>query len=155
MNVQERTTIKDRLGWQLTAGLYDRVRSLWKDHAMAEDRRDLDGLVATLTPDCVYEIFPTRQRWVGHDGARAFYTAFLGAFPDVKFELVDIAIGPQGVIEIVDMTGTHRGEWAGIAPTGEPVSLRIVIHFPWDPDAERFAGENVYFDTAALRGAGA
>jgi hypothetical protein len=35
------------------------------------------------------------------------------------------------------------------------VSLRIVIHFPWDPDAQRFAGENVYFDTAALRGAGA
>jgi hypothetical protein len=25
-------------------------------HSIAEDRRDVEGLIATLAPDCVYEI---------------------------------------------------------------------------------------------------
>jgi predicted ester cyclase len=150
MNVQERTTIQERLRWEVTPGLYQKVRQLWLKHSLAEDQRDLEGLIETLTEDCVYEIFPTGQRWEGHPGARAFYTTFLGAFPDVKFHLADIAIGPQGVIEVVNMVGTHLGEWAGVAATGKAVSLRIVIHFPWDPATEKFAGENVYFDRGAL-----
>jgi predicted ester cyclase len=96
---------------------YERVRRLWIKHSIAEDNRDLQGLIDTLTPDCVYEVVPTGQRWEGHEGARNFYTTFLGAFPDVKFFLQDIVIGPQGVIEVATMTGTHRGAWAGIAPT--------------------------------------
>jgi predicted ester cyclase len=93
---------------------------------------------------------PTGQRWEGHAGARAFYQSFLSAFPDVKFRLKDIVIGPQGVFEVAEMTGTHTGPWAGLAPTGRPVRLEVLIHFPWDPAAEKFAGEKVYFDRAAL-----
>ncbi|MGN6675507.1 MAG: ester cyclase [Thermomicrobiales bacterium] len=145
-------TIQERLKWEITPALYDRIRRLWVKHSIAEDRRDLDGLIATLTDDCVYEIVPTGQRWEGHDGARAFYTTFLSAFPDVKFDLTDIVIGPQGVIEVATMIGTYQGEWAGLAPTGQPVRLTIIIHFPWDPTAEKFAGEKIYFDRAALAG---
>jgi predicted ester cyclase len=144
------STIKERLARNVTPELYDKVRRLWIAHSLAEDRRDLDGLLATLTPDCVYEVVPTAQRWEGHAGARAFYVSFLGAFPDVKFNLLDIVIGPQGVIEVAEMTGTHRGPWAGQAPTGRVVRLVVIIHFPWDPEAEKFAGEKVYFDRAAL-----
>lgn len=144
------STVRERLDWRITPELYRRIRRLWIRHSIAEDRRDLDGLIATLAEDCVYEVVPTGQRWEGHDGARAFYTTFLGAFPDVHFDLTDIVIGPQGVIEVAEMTGTHRGEWAGIAPTGRAVRLRIIIHFPWDPAAEKFAGEKIYFDRQAL-----
>ena len=48
------------------------------------------------------------------------------------------------------MTGTHQGPWAGHAPTGRHVRLLIVIHFPWDPAAQKFAGEKIYFDRSAL-----
>ena len=150
MGASSASTIRERLGWPVTPELYQRIRRLWIKHSIAEDRRDLQGLIDTLAEDCVYEIVPTGERWEGHDGARAFYTTFLGAFPDVTFELTDIVIGPQGVIEVADMTGTHRGPWAGLAPTGRPVRLRIIIHFPWDPAAGKFAGEKVYFDRAAL-----
>jgi predicted ester cyclase len=108
-------------------------------------------LIDTLAEDCVYTVVPTGQRWEGHDGARQFYTTFLGAFPDVHFDLTDIVIGPQGVIEVADMTGTHHGLWMGLEGTGRPVRLQIIIHFPWNPDAQLFAGENVYFDSGALQ----
>ncbi len=144
------STVRERLAWNVTQELYEQVRTLWKQHSVAEDRRDLAGLIATLAPDCVYEVVPTGQRWEGHAGARAFYEAFLTAFPDVHFQLRDIVIGPQGVIEVAEMTGTHRGPWAGLEPTGRAVRLEVLIHFPWDPAAGKFAGEKVYFDRAAL-----
>jgi predicted ester cyclase len=144
------STVRERLGWPVTPELYEKVRRLWIEHSLAEDRRDLAGLIATLTPDCLYEVVPTGQRWEGHAGARAFYESFLTAFPDVKFQLVDIVIGPQGVIEVAEMTGTHRGAWAAKAPTGQAVRLEIIIHFPWDQEAQKFAGERIYFDRAAL-----
>src|SRR3984893_3077469 len=101
--------IRERLNWEPDAEQHQAIRRLWIDHSKAEDARDLQGLIDTLAPDCVYEIVPIAQRWEGHAGARAFYTTFLGAFPDVHFDLQDIVIGPQGVIEITRMTGTHHG----------------------------------------------
>ncbi|MBI3740699.1 MAG: nuclear transport factor 2 family protein, partial [Chloroflexi bacterium] len=111
------TTIQERLKWDITPELYEKIRRLWIKHSIAEDKRDLDGLIATLAPDCVYEIFPQGQRWEGHAGARAFYTELLTAFPDIKFSLTDIVIGPQGVIEVADATGTRKGVWLGAPAT--------------------------------------
>ena len=150
MTLPAQSTIRQRLGWEVTPDLYHEIRSLWISHSKAEDGRDLAGLIATLSEDCVYEVVPTGQRWEGHDGARTFYLTFLGAFPDVHFDLQDIVIGPQGVIEIAIMTGTHQGTWAGIAATGRAVRLHIIIHFPWNPAAQKFAGEKIYFDRFGL-----
>ena len=144
------TPIRERLNWEPDADAYRAIRRLWIDHSKAEDARDLAGLIDTLANDCVYEIAPTGEKWVGHAGARAFYTSFLGAFPDVKFDLQDIVIGPQGVIEITRMTGTNRATWAGQAATGRRVDTLIVIHFPWDPAVGKFAGERIYYDSRAF-----
>ena len=141
---------RQRLNWPLAARDYERIRRLWLKHSIAEERRDLDGLVDTLTPDCVYEVVPTGQRWEGHTGARAFYTSLLGAFPDVGFALQQIVIGPQGVFEAARLTGTHQGVWAGIAPTGRAIALTVLIHFPWNREAGLFDGETVYFDRGEM-----
>ncbi len=143
--------VRQQLTLSVTPELYKQIRSLWIAHSKAEEARDLDGLIATLAEDCVYEILPTGQRWEGHEGARNFYLTFLGAFPDVTFDLTDIVIGPQGVFEVATLTGTHQGEWAGIAPTHQQVQFTVLIHFPWNAAAEKFAGEKVYFDRAALQ----
>ena len=66
---------------EVTPELYRDVRELYKKHSLAEDARDLEGLISTLTPDCVYELVQTGHRWEGHDGARRFYTELLTAFP--------------------------------------------------------------------------
>ena len=143
-------SIRERLNWEPDAESYQVIRRLWIDHSKAEDGRDLQGLIDTLSEDCVYEIIPTGERWEGHAGARAFYTSFLGAFPDVRFDLQDIVIGPQGVIEVTRMTGTNKGVWAGRQATNKKVDTLIVIHFPWDPTSRKFAGERIYYDSAAF-----
>lgn len=144
--------IRQMLMRNVTPELYEKIRALWIAHSKAEDARDLQGLVDTLSPDCVYEVMPTGQRWEGHEGARNFYTTFLGAFPDVHFDLTDIVIGPQGVFEVATMTGTHQGEWNGIAATGKHVTMTIMIYFPWNPETELFDGEKVYYDSADMEG---
>jgi predicted ester cyclase len=127
-----------------------RIKRLWVRHSIAESRRDIDELIATLAPDCVYELMATGERWVGHAGARTFYTSLFAASPDNEFALAEIVIGPQGVMEVATLTGTHEGPFAGLAPTGKPVRLTVVISFPWDREQGLFGGERIYLDRAEL-----
>ena len=144
------SSIRARLARPFDTAELRRIKRLWVRHSIAEDARDIDGLIATLSPDCVYEIVPTGQRWEGHDGARAFYSELFGAFPDNAFALSEIVIGPQGAFEVATLTGTNSGPWAGVAPSGLAVSLEVLILFPWDPVAERFSGERIWFDRGTL-----
>ena len=131
------------------------IRELWKRHSLAEDARDLPGLIATLTEDCVYELPQTGQRWDGHEGAARFYTELLTAFPDIHFDLTDIVIGPQGVCEEARVTGTYERPWLGNAATGQRLAWDVVIFFPWDRERRLFQGEKVYLDWPGTRpGAG-
>ena len=53
---------------EITPDLYAEIRELWKKHSMAEDERDIAGLISTLTTDCVYELVESGHRWQGHEG---------------------------------------------------------------------------------------
>jgi hypothetical protein len=126
---------------------YAEIRELWKTHSIAEDNRDLPGLISTLTEDCVYEVRGFDDaRWEGHEGAARFYTELLTAFPDIHFDLTSIVIGPQGVCEEAHVTATHRAKWLQFEPTGESLAWRNAIFFPWDPEARKFRGEVVFTD---------
>ena len=133
-----------------TSDEYDEIRELWKRHSLAEENRDLPGLLSTLTDDCVYELVQTGRRWEGHEGAARFYGGLLAAFPDIDFDLTDIVIGPQGVCEEALVTGTHRGAWLGVEPTGAAFEWTVVIFFPWDRERRLFRGEKVYVDGLPL-----
>jgi len=138
--------VREQLKREITPELYNRILEEWKTHSKAEDRRDVAGLISTLTPDCVYETVQTGHRWEGHDGARRFYTQLLGAFPDIHFELVNIVVGPQGVCEEARVTGTFQRDWLDFHATGAKVEFQVVIFFPWDTAKQKFRGERVYFD---------
>ena len=155
MAATKHDAVVELLRRDLEPGEYDEIRELWKRHSIAEDERDLPGLISTLTDECVYELVQTGDRWEGHEGAARFYTQLLGAFPDIRFDLTHIVIGPQGVCEEAEVSGTHQGEWLGQAPTGERVEFKVVIFFPWNREQRLFDGERVYFDADdALRLAG-
>jgi predicted ester cyclase len=139
------TDVRELLARDVTPELYREIRDLWKAHSIAEDKRDIAGLIATLTPDCVYEVVgEDGARWEGHAGATRFYMELLGAIPDIHFDLQQIVIGPQGVSEEATVTGTQKGTWLSHSPTGTKVDFRVVIYFPWDQRLRKFKGERVF-----------
>ena len=144
------TSIQSRLARGFDPAELRRIKRLWVRHSIAEDRRDIDGLIATLSPDCLYEIAVTGQRWEGHEGARRFYEELFAALPDNAFALSEIVIGPQAVFEVATLTGTNLGPWAGVPASRLAVAPEVVILFPWHPDTGRFGGERIWFDRGAV-----
>ncbi len=138
------TDVRELLRREVDPAEYAEIRELWKRHSLAEDRRDIAGLLATLTEDCVYELVRTSHVWRGHEGAARFYGALLAAFPDIDFELTDIVIGPQGVCEAARVTATHEVDWLDYPASGERIEFRVVIFFPWDSGRKLFKGEKVW-----------
>jgi len=135
---------REQLERPLDPPLYDEIRALWKRHSIAEEKRDLPGLIATLSADCVYEIPAWKQRWEGHAGATQFYNGLLTAFPDILFALAEIVIGPQGVCEEALVTATHEREWLGRAGTGQHLQFSVIIFFPWNAEQRLFAAERIH-----------
>jgi|SRR5919106_268067 predicted ester cyclase len=125
---------------------YRAICRLWIAHSIAEDTRDIPGLMATLTEDCVYTIGNNGASWHGKAGATQFYQQLLSAFPDIHFDLQNIVIGPQGVFEEADVTATYRSQWLDMPPpTDQPIEFTVTILFPWDTKQKLFTGERVYF----------
>jgi ketosteroid isomerase-like protein len=125
---------------------YDAIRRLWMAHSIAEDKRDIPGLMATLTDDCVYTVVNNAVSWHGKDGATRFYQQLLTSFPDIHFDLQQIVIGPQGVYEEAHVTATYREQWLDLPePNGLQIVFMVTILFPWDPEQQLFSGERVYF----------
>jgi hypothetical protein len=136
---------------ETTPELHEEIRSLWKTHSLAEDSRDLPGLMSTLADDCVYELKQTGHRWERHAGATRFYLELLGAFPDIHFDLTNIVIGPQGVCEEARVAGTFTNKWLDTEPTDELLTWNVVIFFPWDSEKRLFSGERVWTDSPVMR----
>ena len=137
---------KEMLNKELNLEEYEEIKKLWKAHSIAEDNRDIDGLMATLTDDCRYEIPQVGKTYYNKEGATQFYYDLLGAFPDIDFRLTQIYIGPQGVVEEAKVKATHEKDWLVLPASGEEVEFETAIFFPWDSKAKRFKGERVYFN---------
>jgi steroid delta-isomerase-like uncharacterized protein len=59
----------------------------------------------------------------GPEDARKSIAALRAAFPDIHFDLEDVLAEGDKVVIRWTCTGTHRGEFRGIAPTGKRVSF--------------------------------
>ena len=139
--------VKAQLQQELLPGEYDEIRALWKVHSIAEDQRDIAGLMSTLTDNCVYTLPQADHSWQRKAGAEQFYIELLTAFPDIHFDLENIIIGPQGVFELANVSATFREKWLKHPPTNEVIEFKVNIIFPWDRELKMFKGEIVYIDT--------
>jgi predicted ester cyclase len=145
MTAIPRATAEQRAGWEVDRAEYDAIRALFFQHCDRELAGDIDAVLETLTPDCLYELPQTGQRWEGHPGARQFYDELLKAFPDNSWDIHDVVVGPQGVMSNVTMTAHQQAPFAGVDQVGQQVRWRLNNMFPWDPEAKRFRGETLYY----------
>src|SRR5437868_3791445 len=124
-------------------------KRLWQRHVLAENRRSIDGLLATLSAEPLYTIIATGAEHRGRQAVAAFYTGLFESMPDVTFNLQDVFIGENGVVEESVLAGRHTGSLFGLAPTGRPLRLPLTIVFPMH--AGQILGERMYFDMDSLQ----
>nr|MBA2510735.1 hypothetical protein [Rubrobacteraceae bacterium] len=76
--------------------------------------------------------------------ALRFYKRFLAAFSGMQWVPKTVVIGPQGILDVADMTATLEAPFGGLEGVGKQVRQEWVIYFPWNPDQKKFEGETFY-----------
>ena len=91
------------------------------------NNRDI-SVLTDLFRDCVYHM-PLIGELRG-EAVTQFYASILAAFPDAERKVEDqVSDDSQTVVTRWTVTGTHQGEFMGIAPTGKRITVTgISIH---------------------------
>jgi len=105
---------------ELKAKIFEFTEEVWH-------KGNLDALDDFLATDYVRHTNPgSREGGVdihGIEDTRQSIAAMRAAFPDVHFANDDIMVDGDKVAARWTCTGTHRGEYRGIAPTGRQVKF--------------------------------
>ncbi len=83
-----------------------------------------DLLDQAVTPDWQdIPLAPGQQP--GREGMKPLIQGFLAAFPDCKVTVHEIIGAPGRAAVRAEITGTHKGEWFGVAPTNKAFNMRL------------------------------
>lgn len=83
-----------------------------------------DLLDEAVTPD--WDDIPLAPGQVpGPEGLKSIIRMFISAFPDVQIIIHDLLQVPGQIAVRAEITGTHKGNFMGIEPTGKFVSIRL------------------------------
>lgn len=84
------------------------------------NRRELTAFFELLAPEYV-EHLPTGEKTL--EQVKEYAGIFFNAFPDVRFNIVDMIAEGDKVSVMVNWKGTHKGVFMDIAPTGNPIDV--------------------------------
>ncbi|MDX2166615.1 MAG: ester cyclase [Deltaproteobacteria bacterium] len=99
-----------------TQAVNDATYAAWNAH-------DADAVAAVFAVDAVVREIGGAGESRGRDAVRARAAALMTAFPDLRLERVELVIDGQRHADRWVLSGTHRGELFGIAPTGRAVRI--------------------------------
>lgn len=86
----------------------------------------------------------TGEQWQGKEEAKSFCRTYTTSLSEMEWTPHAVVGGPQGVLDVVRMTGTLLRPFAGLTDVGQALHLQWVIFLPWIPEAAAFRGETVY-----------
>lgn len=87
----------------------------------ALNRRDLDQCVALMTPDFKINLAGVPYEMRGPETWRLGVDVLHAAFPDAVASVEDIFASQDRVAVRMRITGTHRGSFQGVPPSGAPI----------------------------------
>jgi steroid delta-isomerase-like uncharacterized protein len=85
--------------------------------------RDLDGALADLVAEDFIEHNPLPGQGPGRAGLGDVLAAMFAGFPDLVWTPQEMIAEDDRVMSFSIWTGTHRGDFAGVAATGRSVSV--------------------------------
>ena len=86
------------------------------------NKRNLVVLDELVSSDFFHHTWEVR----GPEGMKQFYTMAFKGFPDLHETIEDIIAEGDQVWVRFTATGTHKGKWLGLAPTGNKVTIKAV-----------------------------
>jgi steroid delta-isomerase-like uncharacterized protein len=110
--------------------------------------RDLDGALAELVAEDFVEQNPLPGQGPGRAGLAGVLAGMFAAFPDLRWTLHDTVAEEDRIMTFSTWTGTHRGEFMGVPPTGRGVTVEA-----WTLDRYRDARlteSRIIMDVAGL-----
>jgi steroid delta-isomerase-like uncharacterized protein len=66
------------------------------------------------------------------DGMLDYFRLILSAFPDLRMDVEDLIASDNKTVARVKATGTHRGEFMGVPPTGSRVEIQLIDIMKFD-----------------------
>jgi steroid delta-isomerase-like uncharacterized protein len=77
-----------------------------------------------LVADSSVDHDPARDQEPGPNGYIVFFTMMRTAFPDFKLTVEQLVADEDNVAFAYTATGTHKGDFMGVAPTGKSIKIR-------------------------------
>jgi steroid delta-isomerase-like uncharacterized protein len=109
-----------------------------------------EAVAAALTDGGTYED-PTTGGPLTGDALTANVAGVLAGFPDVHFEVVSVAVGPDDTASAQwRMQGTNTGPLPGGPATGGTLDLPGADFFTYDAEADKVSSVVGYFDSATM-----
>ena len=104
----------------------DEIVTLFRRRRAAWDAHDVATL-ASLHAERGVVVSPTGGVLEGRDEIARVYRLWFAAFSDVRFVSEELVIDDDRVVQIAQMRGSHTGDFFGVAATGRPVEVQIVM----------------------------
>jgi steroid delta-isomerase-like uncharacterized protein len=111
---------------------------------------DLDVADQIFAPEVVFHNPISPDGIHGIEEYKKFALRWYRGFPDRVFTINDTVEEGDRVAASFTITGTHQGEFAGAAPTGNPILVKGMNLFR--VEQSRIADVTAFFDPAALYG---
>jgi predicted ester cyclase len=89
--------------------------------ARFNDRDDRLGFLESYAPDVRLHGYPAGMD--GHEGLKRFHASLWDAFPDAELGVEDTVVEGDRAALRYRLTGTHRGRYLGVAPTGRAIDV--------------------------------
>ena len=88
----------------------------------AINQKNLDALDEMVASDMI-DRDPAPGQGPGLEGVKQYFSSLHTAFPDVQMNIDDMIAEGDKVVARVNVGGTHQGEFMGIDPTGNRVTI--------------------------------
>jgi steroid delta-isomerase-like uncharacterized protein len=87
------------------------------------NKRNLEVAKELISPSHAMQLIDLPDSGIGPEAYARNVVQYVRAFPDLKFTVLDMVAENDKVVALWNISGTHKGEFRGLAATGKKISV--------------------------------